>query len=550
MPFSFPASPAVGATSTQNGRQYKYVGSNVWELVAASGSGEDALLRSIFVPPAPTGLTATPGNAQVSLSWTAPTGVIAQAPLTDYSVQFKTSAASTWETFSRTASTTATQVVTGLVNGTAYVFRVAAVNAVGTGTPTAATSSVTPVAVTPDPEFSNVSLLLHMDSDFSDTSTASNTHTGVTAADISTSVKKFGGGSFALTSNAYKLDNPAAMQFGSVGTFTVECWVYRATTTMTLWQTFTNTGGAGGHIVASDANGQLLVYERERYVISASSSTQMPANAWTHVAMSVNADAVSLYIDGTRVGTGNFTAGAGSSGSNKCWIGGDIYGGAGGGFMDEFRVTKNIARYDGLTLTKPVAAFPDVGPPASPTSLTATAGNAQIALAWTAPSSNGGSAITGYTVEYTPSGGSAQTVSTGGTGTSYTLTGLTNGTTYAVRVAAVNAAGTSYSSSVNSTPNAMSAPTAVQNLVAVEQAWGNNASWLAPASDGGSAITSYRVVIAGNVDNAGTTTQSASQRTKFIQANSRESFSITIYAVNAIGESPGVTVSGQTGDNS
>jgi hypothetical protein len=158
--------------------------------------------------------------------------------------------------------------------------------------------------------------------------------------------------------------------------------------------------------------------------------------------MSVNADAVSLYIDGTRVGTGNFTAGAGSSGSNKCWIGGDIYGGAGGGFIDEFRVTKNRARYDGLTLTKPVTAFPDVGPPASPTSLTATVGNAQIALAWTAPASNGGSAITGYTVEYTPSGGSAQTVSTGSTGTSYTLTGLTNGTAYTARVAAVNSVGT------------------------------------------------------------------------------------------------------------
>jgi hypothetical protein len=37
MPFSFPASPAVGATSTQNGREYRYAGNNTWELVAASG---------------------------------------------------------------------------------------------------------------------------------------------------------------------------------------------------------------------------------------------------------------------------------------------------------------------------------------------------------------------------------------------------------------------------------------------------------------------------------------------------------------------------------
>ena len=111
MPLSFPGSPAVGATSTQNGRQYAWTG-YAWELVAASGSGEDALLRSIFVPPAPTGLTATADNAQVSLSWTAPTGVIAQAPITDYTVQFKTAAAADWGPFSRAASTATTATVT------------------------------------------------------------------------------------------------------------------------------------------------------------------------------------------------------------------------------------------------------------------------------------------------------------------------------------------------------------------------------------------------------------------------------------------------------
>ena len=81
-------------------------------------------------------------------------------------------------------------------------------------------------------------------------------------------------------------------------------------------------------------------------------------------------------------------------------------------------------------------------PPGAPTGLTATAGNAQISLAWTAPSSVGSSAITGYSVEYTPSGGSPTTVSTGSTATSYTITTLTNGTAYTARVAAVNSAGT------------------------------------------------------------------------------------------------------------
>jgi len=48
MPFSFPASPSVGATSTQNGRQYVYAGNNTWELVAASGGG--SLSGSVTIP--------------------------------------------------------------------------------------------------------------------------------------------------------------------------------------------------------------------------------------------------------------------------------------------------------------------------------------------------------------------------------------------------------------------------------------------------------------------------------------------------------------------
>jgi hypothetical protein len=36
MALSFPASPSVGQTATVNGRQYVYVGNNVWELVAST----------------------------------------------------------------------------------------------------------------------------------------------------------------------------------------------------------------------------------------------------------------------------------------------------------------------------------------------------------------------------------------------------------------------------------------------------------------------------------------------------------------------------------
>ncbi len=71
-----------------------------------------------------------------------------------------------------------------------------------------------------------------------------------------------------------------------------------------------------------------------------------------------------------------------------------------------------------------------------------TAGNASVALSWTAPASNGGSAITGYRV--TPFiGATAQSaILTGSAATTFTVTGLTNGTAYTFTVAAINAVGT------------------------------------------------------------------------------------------------------------
>ena len=91
--------------------------------------------------------------------------------------------------------------------------------------------------------------------------------------------------------------------------------------------------------------------------------------------------------------------------------------------------------------------------PAAPTGLTATAGNGQASFTWSAPSSDGGAAITTYTVTCSPSG--SVTVS----GTSATITGLTNGTTYTCSVAATNSAGTgASSSSVTVTPKAPAPP--------------------------------------------------------------------------------------------
>lgn len=134
--------------------------------------------------------------------------------------------------------------------------------------------------------------------------------------------------------------------------------------------------------------------------------------------------------------------------------------------------------------------------PVAPTGLTASSGNAQLSLSWAAPATTHGT-ITNYLVEYTPSGGSSQYVLTNSTSTSYTLTGLTNGTAYTVRVAAVNFTAGDYSGTATRTAGAATVPGAPTNLsVTPAECPGGtpraSVTFTAP-SDGGSPITHYRL---------------------------------------------------------
>ena len=102
----------------------------------------------------PTSVSGTSGNGQVSVSWTAPASN-GGAAITDYVVQYSTSSGGSYTTFSDGTATTTTATVTGLTNNTAYYFKVAAVNYVGTGSYSTVSSGVTPLV----PYFNAVSNL-------------------------------------------------------------------------------------------------------------------------------------------------------------------------------------------------------------------------------------------------------------------------------------------------------------------------------------------------------------------------------------------------------
>ena len=134
---------------------------------------------------------------------------------------------------------------------------------------------------------------------------------------------------------------------------------------------------------------------------------------------------------------------------------------------------------------------------AAPTNVVGNFGNGQAAISWTAPATTNGSVITDYTIQYSSNGGTSWSTFThaASAATSATVTGLTNGTSYTFKVAAVNDVGTSAYSTVSSAiipatlPSTISgAPTAQAGDRAV------TVSWTAPAANG-CAISDYVVQV-------------------------------------------------------
>ncbi len=167
-------------------------------------------------------------------------------------------------------------------------------------------------------------------------------------------------------------------------------------------------------------------------------------------------------------------------------------------------------------------------------------------LHFSAPASNGGSAITGY--EYSTDGGSTwHNATVSGTGP-YTanVTGLTNGTEYHFAVRAVNAVGNGASSNVVSTTPA-GVPGAATLSSVTPESGAATLHFSAPASNGGSAITGYEYSTdGGSTWHSATVSGSGPYTTTVTGLTNGTEYHVAVRAVNSVGNSAPSGVVGVT----
>jgi hypothetical protein len=214
------------------------------------------------------------------------------------------------------------------------------------------TSNFTP-PTTPPTAVSGTQLLMNFaNANVFDSAKANNTET-VADAKVSTSVSKFGGSSVAFDGTGDYLVNPSSsnVSFGT-GNFTIEFWVnltsIGAGTTMVDTRTsgdlngvsiFTYSGGVGFDYPGSFAAG----------------GSPLPTGVFTFIALVRNGTTITVYVNGVSTATATTSASitASSLQIGRKYTGAEFV----NGYIDEFRVTKGVARYT-ANFTPPTAAFP------------------------------------------------------------------------------------------------------------------------------------------------------------------------------------------------
>jgi hypothetical protein len=440
-------------------------------------------------PSIPTGVTASAATNQALVSWTESSS--GGSPITAYIVTPYIGA--TAQTPVEVTPNVSSVVMSGLTNGTAYTFTVTATNAIGSSPPSPNSGAVTPqdtvfdfaTPVTIDSGDTSATVVgvkfsseaygavtgirfykaaantgTHIGSLWSSSGTllASATFTGETASGwqqvnfsspvtINPNTTYLAGylapkGHYSATSSAFASLGANKPPLSTLANPVSADGVFAHSTTITFP---TNTFNATNYWV--DVDFEPAPVPGQVTGVSATAAGNGSANVtWSAPS---NGGPVTTYTITPYVGpeAQQATTVSGSPPSTNAKIGGLTNGTA-------YTFTVQASNPNGggpVSEQSNVATPPGYTTPSAPTGVAASTATSQALVSWTAPSSNGGSPITGYTV--TPLiGSSAQApVEVSASKTSTIVNGLTNGTTYTFTVTANNAAGAGPASTASST---------------------------------------------------------------------------------------------------
>ncbi|HZV27676.1 MAG TPA: fibronectin type III domain-containing protein, partial [Acidothermaceae bacterium] len=374
-----------------------------------NANGSVTITYSTGVAAAPTSVAALPGDTTVGLSWTAPASE-GSAPISDYVVQYAPASDPTnWTTFDDGTSIGTSTTVTGLSDGTAYIFHVAAVNSYGQGPESANSNQVTPSGPPSAP-----------------------TITSVVAQDGALSVDFTAASSVApITDYQYRIDGAGS-------------WVSAASTTSPVR-------------VLGLANG--TPYSIEMRAVNAIGVGPASNSLGATPEATPGAPTVSSIDTGVGSATVNFTAGYFGGGTVT-----DYEYQLNGGTWATARTTTSPLTITGLTNGTPYAVAiravtsGGVGAASAPaTILTPNVPDAPVVNSITpadgsvsidfVPAVSHGSAVTSYA--YSTDNGATWTAAPSTT-SPIVVTGLSNGTTYEVELRAANAVGVGTASAADS----------------------------------------------------------------------------------------------------